>query len=146
MKNSRSSEITQRMARKQYQYLGKGIDIIYKEIKAGCESFVGDARNVCFAEAESTNNVVRAALDAHYKTPFKIQYATQILKADTDFSQAMEHCEELSGDAKDYCVRDARADKAHQIISARAQMAAAKNGAMSNQIISRQIGALGRHG
>ena len=90
------------------------IDAEYKPAKAACASFSGNANDICVAEAKGHEKVSRAELEASYKPTTKNFYEVRIAKAEADYGVAKEKCDDLSGNSKDVCVKEAKATETDQ--------------------------------
>jgi hypothetical protein len=84
----------------------------YKADKARCGSFSGNAKDICLAEAEGKEDVAEADLEARYKPSKASHKKAAIAKAEADYKVAKEKCDDQSGNAKDVCLKDAKATEA----------------------------------
>src|SRR5665647_140995 len=121
------------MTKNQYKSHVKSIESEYKVDKAGCDSFAGNAKDICVAEAKGKQSVVKAELEANYKPSVKARYKAHVAKADADYSVAIEKCDDKAGNDKDVCVKEAKAAKVHQIADAKTQMKSKKANAEANE-------------
>ena len=85
------------------------VDADYKAEAAGCDKLSGNAKDICMAEAKGHRDVARAELEANYHDSPKARAKVVEEKADAAYRVAKEKCEDLSGNAKDVCVADAKA-------------------------------------
>ncbi len=75
-----------------------------------CNSLSGNAKDICKAEAEGRENVAKAELEARRDNyTAKARHAVRIAKAEAIHEVAREKCDDLAGNAKDVCVKDAKA-------------------------------------
>ncbi|HVK56483.1 MAG TPA: hypothetical protein VM532_15830 [Burkholderiales bacterium] len=81
----------------------------YKLAKAGCASLSGNPNDICIVEAKGKEKVATAELDANYKHTRRSQYQARVAKADADYAVAKERCDDVAGNAKDVCVKEAKA-------------------------------------
>jgi hypothetical protein len=81
----------------------------YKADKDKCDSMKGNAKDVCMAEAKGHRKVAKAELDAKDKGTAKAQADARIAKAQADYDVAKEKCDDLKGNDKDVCQKDAKA-------------------------------------
>lgn len=81
----------------------------YKADKAACKPMKGNAEDVCEKEAKGKQKVALA--DLEYARSGKQADATKLamVKADTAYDVAKEKCDDQSGNAKDVCVKEAKA-------------------------------------
>src|SRR6476659_91222 len=74
-----------------------------------CKSMSGNAKDVCQAEAKGKEKVAKAELEANYKNTDKAHNDARVAKADADYDVAKEKCDDLKGNDKDVCVKQAKA-------------------------------------
>lgn len=75
-----------------------------------CNSLSGNAKDICVAEAKGTEKIAKAELEARRDNfTAKARYEMRIAKAEAAHDIASEKCDDLAGNAKDVCVKDARA-------------------------------------
>ncbi|MXS83545.1 hypothetical protein [Nitrosomonas oligotropha] len=110
------------MSKDEYKAYKDKIDSIYKVSKEKCESFSGNAEDICTAEAKARHNADKAGLEAKYKPTDKTQYEARIAKVDGDYSIAVEKCDDFDGNVKDVCIEEAKAAKIQATNDAKAQM------------------------
>lgn len=110
------------MTKIQYRSHVKSIESEYKVDKAACDSFSGNAKDICVAEAKGKQSVSKAELETNYKPSVKTRYDANVAKADADYAVAIEKCDDKAGNDKDVCVKEAKAAKVRQIADAKTQM------------------------
>lgn len=81
----------------------------YKANKALCGSMSGNAKDICKEEAKANEKIARAELDESYEPSTKAHFNTLVAKADANYAVAKEKCDDVSGNAKDVCVKEAKA-------------------------------------
>src|SRR4029453_16607609 len=81
----------------------------YKSDKDACNSRSGNARDICLAEASGREKVAKADAEAAYKNTPKAREDARIARAEATHNVAKEKCDDLSGNAKDVCVKEADA-------------------------------------
>ena len=69
----------------------------------------GNAKDICQAEAKGKQKIAKAELDARYKGTAKAREDARVARADAQYEVAKEKCDDLSGNAKDVCVKEAKA-------------------------------------
>lgn len=79
--------------------------------KAKCKNLMGNQRDVCKAEADAKEDVAQADLKAAYKNTAKERLAAAKVLAKADFDVAKERCDDQKGDAKSFCVSQAKAER-----------------------------------
>jgi hypothetical protein len=101
----------------------------YQQAMARCEAYSGNAEDVCEAEAKAQRAKDEASAKAEYKDTPKADYDERIAAAEADYSVARERCDELAGDSKEVCVKEAKATLARAKADANADY---RNGVGSN--------------
>ena len=109
------------MAHDQYSAEKDRIEAQYKADRDHCDSLKGNAEDVCKAEAKGKEKVAKADLEANYKNTTKARYDARVAQADADYDVAKEKCDDMSGNQKDVCVKQAKA--AHTKAKADAKVA-----------------------
>lgn len=109
------------ISRDAYQAGKATISSDYKAAKIACDSLSGNANDICEVEAQGNEKVALAELEAQYKPSSKARYEVEVAKAEADHAVAKERCDDLSGDAKDVCVKEAKAAETAAKASAEAQ-------------------------
>jgi len=112
---------TKTMSRDAYKADQDRVEAQYKADKERCSSMTGNAKDVCQAEAKGKEKVAKAELEANYKNTDKARNDARVAKADADYDVAKEKCDDLSGNQKDVCVKQAKA--AHTQAKAGAKVA-----------------------
>lgn len=110
------------MSKADYKAGKDKIEATYKTDKEGCAAFSGNANDICVAEAKGKEKVARAELAAIGQDPLKGRYSVAIAQADALYAVANERCDDLAGNPKDVCVKEAKAAKASARADAKAQM------------------------
>lgn len=108
----------------EYKAAKDAISAEYKVSREKCNALTGNAKDICIEEAKGHKNVARAELEAKYKPSPKADYKARVARADADYAVAKEKCDDLSGNAKDVCVKDAKA--AHVTAKENAKVAETK--------------------
>ncbi len=102
-----SAEAT--MTKEGYATAKSNADAQYKVAKEACESLRGNAKDVCMAEAKGKDNVAKADAQAAYENTPKARQHARTVTADANYAVANEKCDDLAGNAKDVCVKEANA-------------------------------------
>ena len=102
----------QTMSKQDYKMAGEKITADYKAAKIPCASLVGNAKDICMAEAKGTEKTAMAELDANYKPSAKAHRNARDAKADAVYAVAKLRCNEQTGNAKDVCVKEAKSAEA----------------------------------
>jgi hypothetical protein len=85
------------------------VEAAYKADKERCDALAGNKKDICVAEAKMKRDVAKADLDASFKNTADARRAAVIKKVDAEYDVAKEKCDDLAGNAKDVCIKDARA-------------------------------------
>jgi hypothetical protein len=96
------------MTKDAYKAEKERIENDFKTDKAACKDMKANAKDVCMAEAKAKQKVAKAEAEANYKNTSKARTQARVAKVDADYSVAKEKCDDLSGNAKDACVREAK--------------------------------------
>ncbi len=81
----------------------------YKIDKDACASRTGNAKDICLAEASGKEKVAKADAEAGYKNTPDARADARIARAEASHSVAKEKCDDLAGNTKDVCVKEADA-------------------------------------
>jgi len=87
----------------------KNAESHYKTDKAACDGMSGNAKDVCIEEAKGKEKVAKAEAEAMFQNTPKAREAARVAQADATYSVAKEKCDDLSGNSKDVCVKEANA-------------------------------------
>jgi hypothetical protein len=87
----------------------KHADAQYKTDTEACSSLSGNAKDICAAEAKGRNAVARADASATYQNTPKAREASRVARAQASYNVAIEKCDDLAGNSKDVCVKEAKA-------------------------------------
>jgi hypothetical protein len=88
------------------------IEADYKAAKAQCGTLKDNAKDVCEKEAKGKENVAKAELEQQYKPSASHQRKVAEEKVKADYEVAKEKCDDMKGDAKNACVKEAKAMEA----------------------------------
>jgi len=109
------------MTRVQYKSAEERIESDGKAAKASCGALAGNAKDICVTEAKGNEQVAKAELMARYEPTAKHGKAARVARADATYAVSMEKCDDLAGNPKDVCVKEAKAAKVHAIADATAR-------------------------
>lgn len=107
------------MTKADYQAGKVRIGTNYKADKTACASLAGNAKDICIEEAKARETVARAELEYDYSG--KPGDHTKVLeaKAKSAYAVAKEKCDDLAGNAKDVCVKEAKAIEIKELADAK---------------------------
>jgi hypothetical protein len=128
-----SAGIAQTMPKDDYQAGKSRIEAESKAAKAACTSMFGNARDVCEAEASGSGKVAGAELDASYGPTLKSRNDVRVVKAEADHAVARQRCDDMAGNAKDVCIKEAAAVETAAKADAKAKLTTAKAKAEANE-------------
>jgi hypothetical protein len=99
----------QTMTKDSYKAGKDRISASAKADKAACASLTGNAKDICVEEAKAKDKVALAELEYTYTGKAADSTKIQTVKADTSYAVAKERCDDLAGNPKDVCVKEAKA-------------------------------------
>ena len=108
----------------------------FESAKRACDNLTANAKDVCIAKAEGTEKVATAELNARKSGTVKDRIDARIARAEADYDVAEEKCDDLAGNAKDVCVKDAKAALARSKAEASADQAATKAQKSANEKVA----------
>lgn len=85
------------------------IEAQYKADKAACDGMNGNAKDLCKADAKGKEKIAKAELEAQYQPSPKADEKVKLAKADAAYDVAKEKCDDMKGNAKDVCKKEAKA-------------------------------------
>jgi hypothetical protein len=85
-------------------------DTQYKLDKDACASLNGNARDICVAQAKGKDNVAKADAEAAYENTPKARQSARVAHAQANYDVSIEKCDDLAGNRKDVCVKEAKAE------------------------------------
>ena len=88
----------------------KHADMQYKIDKDACASLSGNAKDVCVADAKGHEKIAKADADAAYSNTPKAREAMRLAHAQAAYDVSVEKCDDLAGNRKDVCVKEAKAE------------------------------------
>lgn len=95
------------------------ISAAYKEDRAACNAKSGNAKDVCVQEAKAKERVARAELEYSHTGKPADRQKVSVAKAESAYAVAKERCDDLAGNAKDVCVKEAKAVEAKALADAK---------------------------
>ena len=97
------------LTKAEYQTQKNQISADYKVNRDKCGALKDNAKDICVSEAKGVEKIAKAELEAQYKPTAKNNQKVALVKADAVYDTAKEKCDDLAGNAKDVCVKDAKA-------------------------------------
>ena len=129
------------MSKDAYDATVKNAEAQYKMDKDACSSRAGNARDICLEQAKAKEAITKADAEAAYNknTPAAREHA-RVTRAEATYNIAKQRCQDLEGNAKDVCLKDAnaalvaaKADAKVDRVAADAQQQSAKKVAEARQ-------------
>ena len=87
----------------------KAAEAQYKTERDACNAHSGNAKDVCVEEAKGREKVAKAEADASYQNTPKARESARQARADAAYEVAKEKCDDLAGNPKDVCTKEAKA-------------------------------------
>jgi cytoskeletal protein RodZ len=109
-----------RLSKAEYNKEKERISAEFKADKARCASLSGNAKDICQEEAKGKEKTAKAEAEASYKGTAAARTDALIARADADYAIAKEKCDDLAGNAKDVCVKEAKAAHTRAKVDAKA--------------------------
>ena len=97
------------MSKSDYQSTKTRIKADYTSDKAACGSQTGNAKDICIEEGKAKEKVALAELESTYSGKASDRNKVLVAKAESAYAVAKERCDDKSGNAKDVCVKEAKA-------------------------------------
>jgi hypothetical protein len=91
-----------------YETAKANADAQYKTDKNACSSLSGNAKDICDAQAKGKDAVAKADADAAYTNTPKSRESARVALAQANYNVAIEKCDDLAGNGKDVCVKEAK--------------------------------------
>lgn len=108
------------MSRDEYNAQKERVESEYKAARKSCDGLSGNGKDVCVEEAKGHEKVGLAELDYRQDPTASHREKLAEARADARYAVAKEKCDDLSGNPKDVCVKEAKADRAKAMADARA--------------------------
>jgi len=106
----------------------KNADAQYKTDKDSCSSLSGNAKDICVEEAKAKLRSAKADAEASYKNTPKAREDARIAHAEGAYNVAKEKCDDLAGNPKDVCVKEAKAGLVRALANAKVDRVSADAG------------------
>jgi hypothetical protein len=98
------------MAKDSYNAAKQNADAQYKIDKDACSALKGNTKDICLVEAKGKDNVAKADAQAAYENTPKAREAARVAHAQAIYDVAKEKCDDQTGNRKDVCVKEAKAE------------------------------------
>jgi hypothetical protein len=97
------------MSKADYDAAQTRVSADYKAEHSACASQSANAKDICVEEAGAKQKVARAELEYGYSGKPADQTKVKVAKAESAYAVAKEKCDDRAGNAKDVCVKEAKA-------------------------------------
>ena len=97
------------MNKADYKAAKDSISTTYKADKKACDALSGNAKDVCVQEAKGKEKVAKAELEYSYTGKASDQNKMLKAKAEATYAVSKEKCDDLAGNDKDVCIKEAKA-------------------------------------
>jgi hypothetical protein len=97
------------MSKADYQSAKTRIKADYTTDKAACRSQSDNAKDICIEQGKAKEKVALAELEYGYSGKAADHTKALVAKAKSDYAVAKERCDDLAGNPKDVCVKEAKA-------------------------------------
>ena len=87
----------------------KNAETQYKADKEACSSLSGNAKDICVEEAKGKEKIAKADANATFEGTPKAREDARLARADATYAVAKEKCDDLAGNPKDVCAKEANA-------------------------------------
>ena len=84
----------------------------------------GNPNDICIAESKGKEKIAKAELEVTNNPTRKTRYQALVAKAEADYAVAKERCDDMTGNEKDVCVKEAKAAQTTAKADAKAQLEA----------------------
>ena len=92
-----------------YDLAIKNADAQFKVDRDACSTRSGNAKDICLAEATGKEKIAKAEAEAAFNNTPKAREDARIARAEATYNVAKEKCDDLAGNSKDVCVKEADA-------------------------------------
>lgn len=107
-------------AKATYDATKKKADADYKAAKEACDSHKDNAKDVCVKEVKAAQVKTSSEAEAMYKGTDAAKKKARIDIADANYDLAKEKCDDMTGNNKDVCVKEAKAAQTAAVADAKA--------------------------
>jgi hypothetical protein len=98
------------MSKDSYTMAKTNADAQYKVDKDACSTLSGNAKDICMAKAKGKDDIAKADAEAAYENTPKNRENARVAVAQANYNVAIEKCDDLAGNRKDVCVKEANAE------------------------------------
>lgn len=128
-----TAAMAQGMSKENYKIGQDKISVDYKSAKVACDALSGNPKDICVAQAKGGEKIAKAELEASYKPSAKSRNEIRVAKAKANYAVAREQCDEMTGNTKDVCVKEAKAAQVTALADAKVALTTSDANATANQ-------------
>jgi len=88
----------------------KAADAQYKSDKEACNAMSGNAKDICMEEAKGKEKIAKADAKAAYENTPRARENARLARAEAAYEVAKEKCDDMTGNQKDVCNKEAKAN------------------------------------
>ena len=125
----------QALSKTEYKAAGQTLDGDRKAAITACSAASGNEKSVCIMEAKGKYEIANAELSAKYKPSAKADRKLRDKRADVAYDIAKTKCDELKGNPKDVCIKEAKSAK----VAAKADAKVAKVASEAKSDTSKKV-------
>ena len=107
------------MTKSEYQANRTNIEVDYESSKAACGSQAGNGKDLCIEESKAKQKIALAELEYVFTGKAADRNKVQVAKAEANYAVARERCDDLAGNVKDVCVKEAKATRTKSLADAK---------------------------
>ena len=97
------------MSKAEFKSAKEKVESEYKAALVPCDALSGNPKKICVTEAKGNKKVALANLDASNEPSAKAQNKASDAKAEAAYDLAHQKCQDMAGNAKDVCIKEAKA-------------------------------------
>lgn len=105
---SSTAVVANDLAKAENKAAKEAISATYKVDKVACKPLAGNLHDICIEEAKGRERIAKADLAVRHEPSDKHRYELGLAKAESIYAVAKEKCDELSGDSKSLCRKEAK--------------------------------------
>lgn len=132
--------MAQALSKDDYKAGRDKISADYKAAKAACDALSANPKDICVAQAKGAEKIAKVELDARNKPSAKSRNEVRVAKANADYAVAREQCDDMAGNAKDVCNKEAKARKVTALADAKVALKTIDANATANEKASDAYG------
>lgn len=97
------------MSKAEFKSAKEKVESEYKAALVPCDTLSGNPKKICVTQAKGNQKVALANLEASNAPSAKAQNKASDAKAEAAYDLAHQRCQDMAGNAKDVCIKEAKA-------------------------------------